>query len=476
MFRGGLLTEGKPAGLIGLRLGLLALCLMGASCGEPRPNPAAPPPAAEVPEPSAVAESEEPEGGRGSWKRGMDEEGAKHIGRWKARRRPARDGDEEIEALVAMGYADGSTEAPDRTGLLSYDVERASKGVNLYVSGQGPEAHLIDMNGEILHKWAFSFFDQWPGHKVRKGGEFPDHWRRAWLGPEGDLIVIWGGMGIARLDRDSKPIWAYKGAIHHDLEVLPDGSLWTLIREGERIDQLNAKRRVVMDSIVLLSDKGEVLRTHSVYDLVAASPFAALIRRWADGGDILHINTIAVLDGSCEEKNPAFKKGNLLISSRRTDTLLIVDMNAEKVVWALSGQWHAQHEPVLLDNCNVLLFDNRGMGKRSRVIEIDPLTQQRVWAYGEEKGQTFYSQVLGSVSRLPNGNTLITESDHGRAFEVTASGDVVWDFVNPFIAGPNGEYVASIYELVRLAPDTPLDWADPTTASLTVDMTRAVGR
>ena len=38
-------------------------------------------------------------------------------------------------------------------------------------------------------------------------------------------------------------------------------------------------------------------------------------------------------------------------------------------------------------------------------------------------------RTLGA-QRLPNGNTLITESDAGRVFEVTEGGDIVWEFVN----------------------------------------------
>jgi hypothetical protein len=32
---------------------------------------------------------------------------------------------------------------------------------------------------------------------------------------------------------------------------------------------------------------------------------------------------------------------------------------------------------------------------------------------------------------LPNGNTLITESDRGRVFEITPSGEIVWEFFIP---------------------------------------------
>ena len=62
------------------------------------------------------------------------------------------------------------------------------------------------------------------------------------------------------------------------------------------------------------------------------------------------------------------------------------------------------------------------------------------------------------AQRLPNGNTLITESDGGRALEVTPDRRIVWEFFNPHRAGEQGEYIATLFELLRLPPDFPVDW------------------
>jgi hypothetical protein len=45
---------------------------------------------------------------------------------------------------------------------------------------------------------------------------------------------------------------------------------------------------------------------------------------------------------------------------------------------------------------------------------------------------------------------LITESERGRAFEITPAGEVVWEFVSPHRGGRNSELVATLFELVRL--------------------------
>ena len=69
------------------------------------------------------------------------------------------------------------------------------------------------------------------------------------------------------------------------------------------------------------------------------------------------------------------------------------------------------------------------------MLEIDPVTQHIVWQYtAEDSGQppwTFFSSFVSNAQRLPNGNTLITGM-HGRIFQVTPSGQVVWEYLTPY--------------------------------------------
>ena len=82
----------------------------------------------------------------------------------------------------------------------------------------------------------------------------------------------------------------------------------------------------------------------------------------------------------------------------------------------------------------------------SRVLELDPLTLEPVLEYSGSPEEPFFSSLMGTVQRLPGGNTLITESDFGRAFEVDAAGRIVWEFDSPHTAGENDEFVAVIPE------------------------------
>jgi hypothetical protein len=159
---------------------------------------------------------------------------------------------------------------------------------------------------------------------------------------------------------------------------------------------------------------------------------------------------LQVFDGELAHRSPLFKKGNVLISILKLDTIAIVDLEEERVVWALGGMWKRQHQPTLLGNGNMLIFDNQGNGGNSRVMDFEPFTQQIMWEY--DVGDEFFSESSGSCQRLPNGNTLITESNKGRAFEVTPDKNSVWEFFNPHRVGRDNEVIATLFEMVRLGP------------------------
>ena len=127
-------------------------------------------------------------------------------------------------------------------------------------------------------------------------------------------------------------------------------------------------------------------------------------------------------------------EGDVLISLRNLDVLAVLDIEKRVIKWAVRGPWRLQHDPDVLANGKVLLFDNRGdmkNGGTSRILEFDPQTLEITWEYPGDSAEVLYTSIYGSQQRLPNGYTLISESNNGRMIEVTRSGDVVWEYKIP---------------------------------------------
>ncbi len=366
----------------------------------------------------------------------------------------------EVERLMALGYVSGSVAAGAAAGVTVHDPERAFDGVNFMTSGHGPEALLVDMDGRVLHTWRCEFQEAWPGRALPRGGVNSEFWRRAYLYPNGDVLAIFEGLGLIKLDRDSRLLWKYDGFCHHDMAVLDDGRILVLEREPRIVPWIDPVSPVLEDFVTTLSPSGKLLSRVSLLGAFADSDYSSVLDRIERPGDVLHTNTVEVLDSTLEARSPAFRSGRVLVSVLMLDTIAVVDLEEERVTWALSGLWRQQHQPTVLPDGGMLVFDNEAGPGVSRVLEIDPFTQEIMWLYEGGVDGEFYSSTCGSNQRLPNGNTLITESDNGRAFEVTRDKDIVWEFVNPYRAGEDGELIATLFEVVRLAPDFPAYWLD----------------
>ncbi|MBN2565425.1 MAG: hypothetical protein JXB46_06910, partial [Candidatus Eisenbacteria bacterium] len=239
---------------------------------------------------------------------------------------------------------------------------------------------------------------------------------------------------------------------------LGDGTICVLTRQPSLDPRYDPEHPVLEDFITYITPDGKVIRGVSVLGAMLRSRYDRLLVGTHPRGDVLHTNALEVLDGRLGNVHRAFKQGNVLVSMRTLSMIAVIDMTTELVDWALVGSWKMQHDPSVLDDGDILMFDNNGNEGMSRVIEIDPATGNVTWEYKGAEPPDFYSQMCGTAARLPNGNTLTTESDAGRAIEITPDGEIVWEYLNPERAGEGDRFVATLFEVIRLEPGFPLDW------------------
>ena len=139
---------------------------------------------------------------------------------------------EQAAQLEALGYVQGSVKATGTGGVSTYDPQKSFEGLNLYLSGHAPSAILMDMEGNHLHTWHYPFEKAWNDYP---GPENEDHrffWRRVHLYENGDLLAIFEGLGMIKLDRNSNLLWTSGFMQHHDLDVHENGDIYVLTRMG----------------------------------------------------------------------------------------------------------------------------------------------------------------------------------------------------------------------------------------------------
>jgi hypothetical protein len=335
--------------------------------------------------------------------------------------------------------------SPDMRGVSLYDEDRASTGLNLLTSNEVGGCHLLDMNGNVLHSW----------HPDEAAG---DRWLYSEMDRQGNLFIIVVGYGLVKMDWNSEVIWSsrpadsplFKGSVrpqfHHDFQVTGDGDILVLAKEIRKVKYPSQTKRqpyeIRDNSLVVLDPEGAPKKKISFHDLLGGSMEETIlgIMNLADEDlrrrrvvptqsyDVFHANTVEVIGRDIG----VARRGDVLFCIRNLDLVGIMDVEKEEIVWTWGpGEIERPHHPALLDNGNILVFDN-GYPDRgySRVIEVDPVKRKVVWEYKGDPPESFYSDVMGANQRLPNGNTLITESTRGCAFEVTPGGDKVWEFRN----------------------------------------------
>ena len=388
------------------------------------------------------------------------------------------------------------------TGVTRYDPAQAYNSYTIF-SGQDKKTHLIDMNGNEVHRWDAEGFPPVLLEPELAGGK------------RGNVLVQLSSakgtsnegnglrnQSIGELDWDGNVVWqwgaaggasdAYSAAApsqapggsakqHHDWRRLPSGNTLVLANLVHPIKGFSAAQ-VLDDVIYEVSPSGAVVwkwvASEHLNEFGFSAKSLALVKagsspRGKDAPfDYLHVNNMSVLGPNrwYDAGDQRFKPDNILIDSREANFIVILDKQTGKVVWSLGPDYPAkapgqrglprpvdqivgQHDahiipPGLPGAGNLLVFDNQGeagyprvsvgVQPHSRVLEIDPVKKEIVWEYSGSDSNApvwgFYSSFISSARRLPNGNTLIDEGMNGRIFQITAKGDIVWEYVSPYFA------------------------------------------
>ncbi|TET09347.1 hypothetical protein E3J84_05205, partial [Candidatus Aerophobetes bacterium] len=269
-----------------------------------------------------------------------------------------------------------------------------------------------------------------------------------------DLDITKASDRIQEYSWEHELIWEYvpPGNAHHDVQRLDNGNTLLLYMEvvpeeyKKKIKNLKRRRDACVYSDVVLEltpDKEIVWEWHE-YKYLDINQYCQICNL----ADWTHTNTVQALPENkwYDAGDKRFKPGNILLSLRNLSVIFVVDKESKEVVWTYTGDYNGglagQHEPHMIEKGlpgegNILIFDNgapplknlRHCGQ-SYVLEINPVSKNLVWRY--ENGEKFFSKFRSNMQRLPNGNTLICESEGPRSFEVTSEKEIVWEYAVPY--------------------------------------------
>ncbi len=321
------------------------------------------------------------------------------------------------------------------TGLIALDPAASAGGYTL-IAPQTARGHvyLIDIQGVVVHEWKMPLR---PGRHavILPNGNMGYNGNHAHSPSRYPAWSMWHGGDFSEVTPEGEVVWHYEDpSHHHDAQWLPNGNL------------LYAACEPVPEGFAARVPGGTAHGTDEVM-------YGDVIREVNRNGNVVwEWKAVDNLNPEDFPIHPGFGRyhwplvnglgvmadGTVLMSLRTTAGIVGVDKASGKVKLHVPPSVVShQHAPVPLANGNILAFDNGNFREGShvafsRVVEIDPSSNEVVWSYADEMVNAFYTAFMGNAQRLWNGNTHITESATGRLFEVNTEGEVVWEFVMPW--------------------------------------------
>ena len=193
--------------------------------------------------------------------------------------------------------------------------------------------------------------------------------------------------------------------------------------------------------------------------VIGAIKFSAQREQRNQGLYTFFVKSIEVIKDQMTSLSPFFKKGNALVTLYASSDIAVIDLESEEIVWLIrKGIINlSQNHTLYLNNGHILTFDMHHKPEASKILEFEPITYDMAWDYGGTAGHPIYSPHYGTVQRLFNGNTLITESAKGKALEVTPYKKIVWEFLSPHTS-EDGKYIATLFEVIRVTKKDLAGW------------------
>lgn len=324
----------------------------------------------------------------------------------------------------------------------------------------GNELRLIRRDGSIVARWPVKFSALFPDDSFLEEPPTTD-WNVDLHGAlaqrDGSVVFNFESSGLVKLDRCGKTVWTVEHATHHSIEEAEDGSFWVpgrhIVKKGEpRLKPFFPP--YTEDLILHISQDGKVLSEMSVPKIMYENGLEAVLtatgeRFWERRPwdmELVHLNKIGVLDSKMAESFRDFEAGNLLLSIRGLNLVMVMDPESRKVIWWQTGPWLRQHDPEFNKDGTLTVFNNnlydsslvRGdrtgpSGPRpTNIIRVDPVTRETKVVFGNKPTQGLMSVQRGKHQVTEDGGFFITEAEGGRVIEADKDGNILWEFINRY--------------------------------------------
>ncbi|GAB5469766.1 MAG: hypothetical protein Kilf2KO_27960 [Rhodospirillales bacterium] len=271
---------------------------------------------------------------------------------------------------------------------------------------------------------------------------------------DGSLIFGFDhGSSLQRFDPCGSRLWATDGEFNHAVTLDDEEThVWSILKshilaqvsvtDGRIVKQVN------IDEVIEANRDKDPLEIRRAHDNDTNGNSRNTKGEWL--ADRYHLNDVNPLPSAWADRFEGFEAGDLLVSLRSLNMLMIVDPATLEIKWWRAGATRRQHDPDWLPDGTIAVLNNRMSEDFSQIVTIDPATYARSTLFDGRRND-FYTRIRGKQQVTPDSRLLVSSPQQGRAFELDKDGATLLEFVNTHPT--DGRYNYALSEMRWYPPE-----------------------
>lgn len=328
------------------------------------------------------------------------------------------------------------------------------------------QVRAIERDGTLVKKWSLDYFAHFPERTERVcDASTPLHvdTHGMHVTPQGEVVINYEYCGTVKIDQCSELIWSIDEPTHHSLTPAEGGGYWILGRDKwfarddpDRFPPFSTAgtdQLIDEDTLMFVSEDGEIRDEFSIPQVMVDNGLLPLLTAngenfTVDGvlrTELVHANQAKELPTAFADAFPLFEAGDIAISMRELNLVIVLDPDTKIIKWHQTGPWLRQHDAEFRADGRLSIFNNNAFQTAypdgqtdlnapfsTNIMSIDPVTRDTQIEFGERPGQELLSVIRGQHEIVGEDGLLIIEFDAGRVLEVDGRGQVTWEYVNAY--------------------------------------------
>lgn len=233
-----------------------------------------------------------------------------------------------------------------------------------------------------------------------------------------DGSIIFNAGGIFKVDKNSNLVWFNTTPSHHSIEQDFDGNFWIC---GYNSSNRNADKFQIMDDAVqkISSINGSVLFEKSVFEILMENGYNRGLffinpqnTSTSTHLDYMHLNDVQPILFDSKY----WKKGDLLLSLRHQNLLLLYRPSINKIIWRQNGPWLRQHDVDVIDSTHIGVLGNNVLDAQFENDDLkllDGHSNEYIYDFSNNSISTPYDSLFKSsnIGAFTGGQTRVLENE-----------------------------------------------------------------